>query len=57
VPIAALVALASGGYGVQVVQGASTHYAAVKTGLFAGGKVEISGADIDEGTTVGVPSS
>jgi peptidoglycan hydrolase-like protein with peptidoglycan-binding domain len=55
VPIAALVALAQGGYGVEVVQGSTSHYVRVETGLFAGGRVEVSGGGLAEGTTVGVP--
>ena len=53
VPVGALVALAEGGYGVQVVDGSRTSYAAVRTGMFADGKVEVTG--IEEGTVVGVP--
>lgn len=56
VPVAALLALAEGGYGVQVVNGASTKIIAVRTGLFAGGQVEVSGPGVTEGMTVGVPS-
>jgi len=56
VPVAALLALAEGGYGVQVVEGSSTRIVAVKTGLFAGGRVEVSGDGLSEGMTVGVPS-
>jgi hypothetical protein len=56
VPVAALVALAEGGYGVQVVTGSSVHYVAVQLGMFANGRVEISGDGITEGTTVGVPA-
>jgi peptidoglycan hydrolase-like protein with peptidoglycan-binding domain len=55
VPVAALVALAEGGYGVQVVDGSTTRYVAVQTGMFANGRVEISGAGITAGTVVGVP--
>jgi peptidoglycan hydrolase-like protein with peptidoglycan-binding domain len=55
VPVAALVALAEGGYGVQVVEGSSARYVAVKTGMFASGRVEISGDGITAGTVVGVP--
>ena len=55
VPVAALVALAEGGYGVQVVNGSSVRYVAVKTGMFANGRVEISGSGITAGTIVGVP--
>jgi peptidoglycan hydrolase-like protein with peptidoglycan-binding domain len=55
VPVSALVALAEGGYGVQVVTGSTTKYVAVQTGMFAGGRVEISGPGITAGTVVGVP--
>jgi hypothetical protein len=55
VPVAALLALPNGGYGVQIVQGGVTHIVAVKTGMFAAGRVEISGDGIAEGVTVGVP--
>jgi membrane fusion protein, multidrug efflux system len=56
VPVAALLALSEGGYGVQVVSGASTRIVAVDTGLFADGQVEVSGSGLTEGMTVGVPS-
>lgn len=55
VPIAALVALAEGGYGVQVVEGSVTRYVAVETGLFANGRVEVRGEGLAPGTKVGVP--
>ncbi|MGW4639200.1 peptidoglycan-binding domain-containing protein [Sphaerisporangium sp. NPDC004334] len=55
VPVAALVALAEGGYGVEVVEGFATRYVKVKTGLFANGRVEITGDGLREGTTVGMP--
>jgi peptidoglycan hydrolase-like protein with peptidoglycan-binding domain len=55
VPIAALVALAEGGYGLEVVEGSTTHYVAVSTGLFAHGMVEVSGDGLTEGVTVGMP--
>jgi peptidoglycan hydrolase-like protein with peptidoglycan-binding domain len=54
VPVGALLALAEGGYGVQVVEGGTTRYAAVQTGLFADGRVEVSG--VAEGATVAVPA-
>ncbi|MEU4577178.1 peptidoglycan-binding protein [Nonomuraea sp. NPDC023979] len=54
VPVGALVALAEGGYGVQVVEGPATRYAAVETGMFADGQVEVTG--IAEGVTVAVPT-
>jgi peptidoglycan hydrolase-like protein with peptidoglycan-binding domain len=55
VPVAALVALAEGGYGLEVVEGSTTHYITVETGLFAGGRVEITGDGLREGMTVGMP--
>jgi hypothetical protein len=55
VPVGALVALAEGGYGVQVVEGSATKYVAVETGMFADGKVEVRGQGISAGTVVGVP--
>ncbi|WP_434441792.1 peptidoglycan-binding protein [Lentzea sp. E54] len=54
VPVAALLALREGGYGVEVVEGNRSRYVPVETGLFADGLVEISGAGIEEGMTVGV---
>ncbi len=56
VPVAALLSLAEGGYGVQLVDGANTRTVAVQTGLFADGKVEVSGDAVTEGATVGMPS-
>lgn len=56
VPVAALLALAEGGYGLQVVDGTSTHIMAVETGLFADGKVEVSGDGLTAGMKVGMPS-
>lgn len=55
VPVAALLALAEGGYGVEIVEGNTTRIVAVKTGLFANGRVEVSGDAIAEGMLVGVP--
>jgi peptidoglycan hydrolase-like protein with peptidoglycan-binding domain len=54
VPVAALLALTDGGYGVEIVDGATTRIVAVKTGMFAAGRVEVSGEGIAEGMTVGV---
>lgn len=56
VPVAALVALAEGGYGVQVVTGSTSRYVPVQLGMFANGRVQITGDGITEGTLVGVPS-
>ncbi|MFI6603697.1 peptidoglycan-binding protein [Nonomuraea sp. NPDC050536] len=55
VPVAALVALRGGGFGVETVRGSTTGYVPVRTGLFADGQVEISGDGITQGTTVGMP--
>jgi len=55
VPVAALLALPEGGYGVEVVEGGTTRIVAVKTGLFAAGRVEINGDGIEEGMKVGMP--
>jgi multidrug efflux system membrane fusion protein len=55
VPVAALLALAQGGFGLEVVDGATTRIVPVKTGVFAAGRVEVSGKGIAEGVRVGVP--
>jgi peptidoglycan hydrolase-like protein with peptidoglycan-binding domain len=55
VPVAALLALHEGGFGVEVVEGGTSRYVPVRTGLFSSSLVEISGAGITEGTTVGIP--
>ncbi|MEV5439506.1 peptidoglycan-binding domain-containing protein [Streptomyces sp. NPDC052682] len=52
VPVAALVALAEGGYGLETARGTFT---AVRTGLFADGRVEVSGAAVREGLKVRIP--
>ncbi len=55
VPVAALLALAEGGYGIELVEGATTRIVGVETGLFAAGRVEITGDGLVEGATVGMP--
>jgi multidrug efflux pump subunit AcrA (membrane-fusion protein) len=55
VPVAALLAMPEGGYGVEIVNGRSTRIVAVQTGLFAAGRVEISGGGIAAGMKVGMP--
>ncbi|MEQ4305229.1 peptidoglycan-binding domain-containing protein [Plantactinospora sp. B6F1] len=55
VPVAALLALAEGGYGVEIVEGDATRIVAVQTGLFASGRVEVTGDGLVEGATVGMP--
>ncbi|GHJ11628.1 peptidoglycan-binding protein [Micromonospora humidisoli] len=55
VPVAALLTLAEGGYGLQVVEDTGTRIVAVRTGLFADGRVEVSGEGVTAGLTVGMP--
>jgi peptidoglycan hydrolase-like protein with peptidoglycan-binding domain len=55
VPVSALLALAEGGYGLELVRDdGTTKVVRVDTGLFANGKVEVRGAGIAEGTVIGV---
>ena len=54
VPVNALLALAEGGFGLEVVdEDGTSAIVPVDTGLFANGKVEVSGDGIAEGTVVG----
>ena len=57
VPISALVALAGGGYAVDVVEGGAVHLVAVQTGLFSQTLVQVSGAGLAAGMDVEVPAS
>ena len=53
VPVAALLALAGGGYGLEVVTPSGAHYlVGVTTGIFASGQVQVSGPGITAGTRV-----
>jgi membrane fusion protein, multidrug efflux system len=54
VPVGALLALAEGGFGLEIIDGASSRVVAVEAGLFANGSVEVSGPAIAEGMTVGM---
>jgi hypothetical protein len=55
VPVNALLALAEGGYGLEVVgNDGTTSIVAVDTGLFGGGKVQVEGDEISDGTVVGM---
>jgi hypothetical protein len=56
VPVTALVALAEGGYAVELAEGGSTRLVGVETGLFAGGKVEVAGSGLRQGQRVVVPA-
>ncbi|WP_345196518.1 peptidoglycan-binding protein [Streptomyces lavendulae] len=57
VPVEALVALREGGYGVQVVTGSGTKTVQVTPGVYADGKVELTGSDLTEGALVEVPAT
>jgi Putative peptidoglycan binding domain len=53
VPVSALLALSGGGYGLEVVEPSGTHrLVGVRTGVFAGSLVQVSGPQIAAGTTV-----
>ena len=56
VPVNALLALAEGGYGVELVRNGQSTIVAVQVGLFADGRVEITGAGLRDGDEVGVPA-
>lgn len=56
VPVNALLALAEGGYGVELVGNGSSHIVAVQVGLFADGRVEIQDDGLHDGDPVGVPT-
>lgn len=56
VPVTALLALAGGGYGVEVIGSDGNRVVGVTVGLSADGYVEISGPSIAEGTKVVVAS-
>jgi hypothetical protein len=58
VPVNALLALAGGGYGVDVVTGSgATRLTGVTTGMYGNTLVQVSGPGITVGTKVEVPSS
>jgi hypothetical protein len=57
VPVNALLALAGGGYGVDVVTGKTSRLTGVATGLYSDTLVQVSGSSLTAGTLVEVPSS
>jgi Putative peptidoglycan binding domain len=57
VPVQALIALADGGYGLQLTGASGDRVVPVTTGLFGGGLVQVSGAGITAGTVVQVPAA
>ncbi|WP_405501448.1 peptidoglycan-binding protein [Streptomyces niveus] len=56
VPVNALLALPGGGFGLQVVEKGTARDVKVELGMFAEGRVEVSGGGLREGMKVGVPS-
>ncbi|WP_330296979.1 peptidoglycan-binding protein [Streptomyces sp. NBC_00503] len=57
VPVNALLALAGGGFGVQVVEDGKVREVKVELGMFGNGRVEVKGGALKEGMHVGVPQS
>jgi hypothetical protein len=56
VPVSALLALAAGGYAVEIVDaGGTTHLVRVEPGMYADGIVEIEGDGVEKGMKVVVP--
>jgi multidrug efflux system membrane fusion protein len=55
VPVVALLALAEGGYGLEIVEDDGIRIVAVQTGLAVDGRIEVSGEGLAEGMTVGMP--
>jgi len=56
VPISALVALAGGGYAVQVITGGTAHLTGVRTGLFSSSLVQVACPGLRAGLRVEVPA-
>ena len=56
-PVNALLALAGGGFGADVVTDGTMHLVGVTTGLYSNTLVQISGSGIAAGTRVEIPSS
>ncbi|WP_329384106.1 peptidoglycan-binding protein [Streptomyces sp. NBC_01351] len=55
VPVNALLALAGGGFGVQVVEDGRARDVKVELGMFGSGRVEVTGDALKEGMRVGIP--
>jgi hypothetical protein len=53
VPVAALLARPEGGFAVEMMSGGASALVPVETGLFASGRVEVTGEGIAEGVRVG----
>ncbi|MFJ4966688.1 peptidoglycan-binding protein [Streptomyces sp. NPDC088729] len=56
VPVTALLPARGGGYAVQLVEDGKAYGVRVKTGAFADGRAEVTGAGLGEGAFVGVPT-
>jgi Putative peptidoglycan binding domain len=56
VPVNALLALAGGGFGVQVVTAETSHLVGVTTGMYSSTLVQVSGTGLAAGMRVEVPS-
>ncbi|MGW1998567.1 peptidoglycan-binding protein, partial [Embleya sp. NPDC001921] len=58
VPVNALLALAEGGYAIEALEGdGGTRLLKVELGMFANGRVEVTGNGVTEGLKVGVPKA
>jgi hypothetical protein len=57
VPVEALLGLASGGFGLEIVEDSTTRLVGVTVGSFGGGRVEVAGEGLAESMKVGVPVS
>jgi peptidoglycan hydrolase-like protein with peptidoglycan-binding domain len=57
VPVSALLALREGGYGLEIVEGGKSRVVSIEVGMFADGRVEVSGPELEEGVKVGVAKS
>ncbi|MER6394127.1 peptidoglycan-binding protein [Streptomyces sp. NPDC001523] len=57
VPVNSLLALAGGGFGVQVVEDGAARDVRVELGMFGQGRVEVTGDSLKEGMRVGVPTT
>ncbi|WP_412077662.1 peptidoglycan-binding protein [Streptomyces xanthophaeus] len=55
VPVNSLLALAGGGFGVQVVEDGRAREVKVELGMFGNGRVEVTGDALKEGMQVGIP--
>ncbi|MCX5013360.1 peptidoglycan-binding protein [Streptomyces sp. NBC_00555] len=55
VPVNSLLALAGGGFGVQVVEDGRAREVKVEPGMFGNGRVEVTGDALKEGMQVGIP--